>query len=317
MIFLILFSQLMAQDVVIQSPSTPNIAYEKRLVSDPKLQSYIQYLQNQTNKNKLTLENTFKRAQFEFLQGSLEKAADLFKQLTEMQHQARWSLTEQKIIHYAFLRLAQLRPTDTKSWLRKAFLFNPKVKVDENLFPPPLVDHYKSLQKSTPVNVWTLPKRVENFDQVFINGRPLPKGVTFFRYRPGRVRMDLLSNIYQPVTLVTDLKDLESTKVTLHPLATGTCQAPNFHFKASQKFRLLNEDCLSGKAAVTGTQTLSKWQAATVKPEQGPSILKNKWFWVGVSVIATGLTLHSLNQKESQGGTAPAPPSGPREFSNN
>ncbi len=317
MILLILISQLMAQDVMIQGESTPDVAYEKRLVSDPNLQSYIQHLQSQDTKNNLKLQSTFKQAQFEFLQGSLEKAADLYGQISDMQHKARWTLSEQRIIHYSFLRLAQLSKADRNNWLTKAFIFHPEMEVDDKLFPPPLVDQYRRLQESTPMNVWTLPNKTEEFDQIFINGRTLPKGSRFFRYRPGRVRIDFLSNTYQPVTLVTDLKELETIKVSLHPLASGTCQVPKFYVEGSEKFRLLNENCLSGKMAGTGAKTLEKWQAATAKPQPGPSFLKNKWFWVGVSVVATGLTLHSLKQRESPRGAPPAASSGPQEFSNN
>ena len=74
---------LFANEIVIQSPKSSSIAYEKYLLNHPDKKSYIKYLrQNEENQNR-KLYDKLKTAQFHYLKGDFEIAMKHFSELVE------------------------------------------------------------------------------------------------------------------------------------------------------------------------------------------------------------------------------------------
>ncbi len=318
MISLLLFFNLMAQDVLVQKTTTPDVLFEKQLIENPGFQSFTQFSQQKNIPLESELKNLFKRAQFEFLQGSLEKATLLFEDIGEMQHKAIWAESSQKLIHYSLLRVAQLKKSETDLWLKKATVFNPNLKIDPQLFPPPFVENFQKIRSLNKTKIWPLPQQAEQFNLILINGRNHGRSTRFLRYPSGTVRVDFLSNKFQPVSMVIDLNGTESLKLATHPIAEGSCQNPSFLLTGEHKaqFHLVDENCVSRPNARLAHNSKHQWDKEPSPKKQAPSVMKNKWFWIGASVLATGLTLHTLNQQKSQGGPSAPASKSTQEFSN-
>lgn len=314
MIALLFIFNLMAQEVLIQGPQTSQLLYEKKLMESPQLLSFTQHYESQHSQG---LEPLLKLAQFEFLKGSMEKATDCFKKIAERRFEKMWPKKSQKIIHYSLLRLAQLDTKNQQSWLEKAYLFNPKLKIDETLFPPPMVKSYKEIAQQRPSQIWALPVGAEKFDKIFLNGIPLQGKQSFVKYPEAKVRLDFVSNRWKPINATVPLSDLREFKLSASPLASGSCENPQFLVEATEstQFRLLQENC-SNPNPVAWTQQIRP-KAPEHQTSNQPQWYKNKWLWVGVSVVAAGLAVSQLEQ-QNRGGGNPAPASKePREFSNN
>jgi hypothetical protein len=322
MMAFLLFYRLWAQDILIQDVKTPDLLFEQKLVSSPQSLSYVQFAGQPNKISETALKMAFKKAQFEFLQGSLEKAKLKFQEVADRQHSEMWSESAQKLIHFSLLRVAQLSPQNPDPWLEKAIQFHPALDIDTLLFPPPLVRTFKTIQKKRTLQVWTLPDGAPQFDQVFINGRQLASTTNFLRYRSGRVRLDFLSNKYQRQTLILPLSQLGAARLGKIPLAKGSCQSPQWQptSTSTDRLRLVVNDCVSPKGARLGLLSpLPEKKVAKDSPDQQhPSLLRNKWFWIGASVLATGLAVHSLN-RSSTGSPANPPVArrAPQRFTNN
>lgn len=320
MILALLTSLLMAQDILVQGLSTSDIEYEKLVMAQPQKMSFTDYHLNQNQQFKSDMEQTLKKAQFEFLKGSLQKAQSHFTTLAHLSHKANWSLESRKVIHYALLRLAQLSGSQVKQrqWLQHALVFDDSIKLDERLFPPPLVDSYNKIGRDLKAQVWSLPKNHHSFSTILVNGKKQNPNRSFLRHRPGRVRLSFLSNKYLPIEIVTDLNDLENLKISPQPIATGSCQAPTFNAQKPDngQFVLNAQDCRNLPPA----QSVSHNVLSTVNENTRASsahFYKSKWFWIGLSVLAAGFTWKSLEQNHrSSSSMAPQAEVHTVEFSN-
>jgi hypothetical protein len=323
MILKLLFYPLLALEVLVQGPNMPDVQFEKQLMQNPQAQSYIQHSRSQNQKAEKELIEQLKKSQYEFLKGSLEKAKALYKEMAQKQHQEHWSKKARQAIHYSQLRLAQMTesPQKKQHWIQQALIFDPSIAVDTQVFPPPLVSEYKKQKESLGLQVWALPKNADAFTKILINGVEQENQGSFLRYRSGLVKISFFSNRYHSVHLTTDLKNLDQMTLPLNPLAQGDCETPQWTLqnKSQATYQLLDKDCQS-LAAAQGVQTPLTWSANETAPRQEKSskaFYQSTWFWVGVSVLATGLTIHAVNQQNRgsvQQVTLPQQPSAPTRY---
>lgn len=291
---------LWAQVVAVSTPQTNPLDYENYLLQNP---SQISFVQHHHKKQKQASDDLFaklKRAQFYFLDGQLSLAQQSFAEITNMAHSADWGEKERQALHFSFLREAQLTSNAKTSHkiLGRALDFDYEQKVDELVFPPPLVQQYKNLLKQRTSQVFPLPSQTVKFDQVLINGK-VQMGVKSFLKIPRQdVRITFLSNIYKPQSFVTNTVQLQNLEIPLDPLVLGTCENPDWDKKlfANQKIMRVWPGCQNSKALAL--PSLSK--DINIKPEVSSSnfkFLRSKWFWAGVSVMATGAILHHHQQQ--------------------
>ncbi len=299
-----------ASSVVVQAESTNNFEYQKFLQDQSDKISFIEsHHKKIAHNNQLSL--ILKKAQFEFLKGSLIKSKKEFKNIIELRFKNDWNNEQQKIIHYAFLRLAQLERNKQKrvKILKDALFFNNKIKPNNQLFPPSLINEYATTKAQLNVQIWPLPDNYNLFDQVLINGNSIESASGFLKKEMSTIRISFLSNKWSPQTFVTNTKNLKSLKLQKQPMVTGNCHNPTFHHT-----ELINTSPLIfDKGCVGKTQTLMSSIEPNTKnltnqsKTQSMSFYKNKWFWIGLSVVAVGLTAYQIDQNNRNGQT-PQPP---------
>ncbi len=303
MITLILIFNLWAQPIAIQSQQSSDLEYEKYLNDHPELISYVQYFKKQHLNLSHALYQELKQAQFEFINGSLEKSHQHFQRIVDLKHQQDWNEEERATIHFAFLRLAQLTSEDLvkNQLLIDAFEFDPTLKIDKLLFPPPMVETYYSLKKTKKENVWSLPQNADQFDEVLLNGRSVGKRTGFVRAPNSIQRFTFLSNRFKAVTLTVKSSQLETIKIVLSPLSEGNCENPRWTQEMDEKidFILIDQDCIgrSNYNLNTHPPKIVGLSQIEHKSRSQFSFVKSKWFWLGVSVLAVGAIV-SQNQKQ-------------------
>ncbi len=311
MIFLLMIMNLWAREVVIQSGQTSDIRYQRHLLESPRSQSFIQYYISQKSDWTYRLLNELKLGQFHFLNGDLEKARKHFKKMADFQHQANWNSKERDGIHYALMRLSQLEGDEKQRqfWLRQAVALEYNKTPDPGLFPPPLIEDYRKLKKKMVQYVWQLPEQADLFDKILINGKKQEGHSGFIKTVGAVQRIQFLSNRYLPVHYMAHPKQLEKLLVKPVPLAQGSCHRPvlNTDISPGWKWVYLFGDCVSDSR---DTGTLNPVQGpnhqirtrVAVVPEKvagkNTQFYKSKWFWVGLSVVTTGLAFHNFEKNK-------------------
>lgn len=313
MILLLLICNLWAQEVVIQAEKTTDLEYERYLLEHPTQKSFVQGQKLRSRNPAARLNELLVAAQFEFLNGNLDKAKDNFKSISEMQHEADWEAKDQDTIHFAFLRLAQLEadPRKQKEILQQAIAFHPKAAVNNNLFPPPFVSLYSKQKNATQEHIWQLPKNADLFDTILVNGKSHKGKTGFLKSVGGIQRVSFLSNKYLPVQFVTEPNNLANLTIQIEALATGPCDSPSLIESLTDKqiYLYLENDCIGTfrkdwiqqpLAAKTDVLPVSQ---PTASPRR---FYHSKWFWIGASAIATGLVVTHLSQQRYSDQPTPA-----------
>ena len=304
-IMIILINFLFGTTVVVQSEKTSNVAYQKHLGSHANKISFVDYQIRESGKKEL--DQKLKKAQFEFLKGSLKNSSQLFNEIAKLRHSFHWGLAERNKIQYAILRAAQLETnTDTqKKLVQKAVIFDTEIDPDHTLYPPPLMALFHKTRKSLENKTWALPDKATEYDAILINGKKVENQTGFLEAPSGIYSITFLSNKYQSFEVTTQLEDLADIILPLIPLAQGGCGK----WQLSQKLKnndileLFDNGCLSIESQLPLTEQLAFVNPPKEENKKTPRFLKNKWFWIGVSVVAVGLTWHSLSQKDGSPGT--------------
>lgn len=317
MFWLLLIWNLMAGEVVIQGENVTDLQYQQFILQNPEKQSYISSLEAKNNDG---LMEELKRGQFHFLKGSLNQAKIHFKNISDQRFEQDWKKEERKAIHYSLFRLAQLEqnPKDSANYILQALQLDDEIIPNKKLFPPPLITKYNQLKSDHKIQAFPLPKKANLYSRILINGKKVEGSSTFFRARPGEIRIRFMSNRLKDVILVSKAKNIQSSKLTEVLLATGPCENPELQFapSPSHHYSLHNGQCQSSPI---GTQTLPKALAKhspRANRATSKSFYKSKWFWVGVGVLVSGLAYHHVQQQNR--GTSPPQPATkkPREISN-
>lgn len=315
MVFLIFFFNLWAQEVVIQSEKTSNLEYEKYMLENPNKKSFVQDKKSQKDTWARKLEETLMSAQFEFLNGNLELAKANFKKITEMQHEGDWDKNDQETVHFAFLRQAQLEPTESKqrALIQQALIFNVDTIVDSKFFPPPFVSLYNQMKAQMKDHIWQLPKNADAYDIILINGKNHKGRTGFLKTVDGVQRFSFLSNRYAPVHYISAPAHLAKVSIPLEPLATGSCDHPQLSPSIEDKNRYLYlvHDCVGNfNKDLAPSPTLAQSLPPPTPSVQTSSmkLFKSKWFWIGASVVATGLVVNHLSQQHNSSPSAQPEP---------
>ncbi len=310
-VFLFSF-QLWATPVAIQGAEISNFEFEKKVVENPGYQTFIDHTFSQQKGRQKDLLPSLKKAQFHFLKGSLQEAQSHYQDIAEKKFEKHWDKKSREIIHYAHIRLAQLSHSEDKkkNWLLEAFLFQPNLRPDSQLFPPPLVAEYNKISSQHPVKIYPMPEGHDMFSQIYINGELKKDRSGFFRSRGGKVRMSFLSNRWHPIHWVSEVEPIKDRKLILQALAKGSCQSPDFQNIASiNHLVLFDKDCLGESPFLPAASDLAK-KTLNPPPPSGESraFYKSKWFWIGVSILATVIALYSYDQQQKKRGATPHSP---------
>lgn len=320
MILIFLIFNLWGQDVLIPSVEADSIQFEQYMLEHPDKKTFTQHYLAQTKTKEDHLLFLLKKAQYEFIDGSLDQAKHYFKQILELRHTIDWDKKHRKSIIYSAIRMAQMSSTDSdkEDYLMMAISFDDEIEPDEKLFPPPLLLKYYQLKKSLALKVWSFPEGVEHYKTVLINGKQIIASGNFFKSLPGEKRFTFISDIHSPITIVDSTNNIHSRKMNPIPLVQGHCQNPIFSSESQRKhiFGFFGKDCIL--PSHLSMDSPSQWPASVEVPsstQELSSPKSYKWLWIGLGVVTTALAWQAV---ENQNRKSPSPSYQPTEkhFSN-
>ena len=215
--------------------NTPTLLFSASKTSRSDFSAYIQtelvkpYSEYQLDKIRtsprpIKLKELLQKAQMDFLSPAPETSKKTFQKITHHLHSFDWNQEERKILFYALLRLAQLEKDkqDQKILLQEAAIFSLDLKLDWEIFPPPLAKEYLAMQQNLSVTEVFLNKIFPLHEVILINGKyysqqekvKLPFGV---------YRITALSSSYESFSQTLPLSRLISTKIQTKNLVSGDC----------------------------------------------------------------------------------------------
>jgi hypothetical protein len=277
------------------------------------------------------LHRQVERAQNAWLSGSIESARVAFRDITRLTLEDDWRPAQREAIHYAYLRLAQSAPTPTErdEWLEKAVVSFPDLVGDEDTFPPPLNEAFRAT-RARMLALARMYAPYEHFPDhrfLLINGKRFALSPDLkLRLPGGTFRVTALSDAFSPMTEKLTSSQLEAFRLTMPPLASGSCDAPGGFEAASDGLRAIPqvtvvfspeclrthstrgwlargsdtaesarvpEEALKGSSSLTelSNEALSARNSQSLTlPERpaSPAVSGKTWLWIGASVLAAG-----------------------------
>lgn len=177
------------------------------------------------------LHKLVERAQTSWLTGSIENSRAIFKEIVRLELEADWRPTQREAIQYAFLRLAQSSPTPTEKsdWLERAITTFPDLEIDEDAFPPPLTDAFRTTRARLMAlaSTYSPYEHFPDLHYLLINGKRFVVTPDLkIRLPKGTFRITALSDLFAPMTERLTSAQMEMFRLSLPPIATGSCSSP-------------------------------------------------------------------------------------------
>lgn len=289
----------MARQIIIKAEDSPQFDYEKHLEEHPSHISYVQHLREAHSKNK-SLKKKIKKAQFHFLEGSIDKARKTFEEISDKKWEHDWSTDEKKIIVYSILRLAQMDRVKQKQLLTEALTFDKQLPIKETLFPPPMVAEYKRIKNSLKEKVYPLPQHSDLFEKILINGELLKRGTSFFKATKGKKRFSFVSNSYKPIVVINSPEALSKRPLKPEALVAGNCQSPQIKqdFSNIPAYAFYDKNCILPARGqiqdlLPNTQYGKNMKASSNTPLKR-KWKKSTWLWIGASIVGAFATYKLL-----------------------
>jgi len=258
---------------------------------------------NRRGSSNSQLINNFAAAQKVYLEGDLERAQNLFRQIYEQRLEKDLSQSDRKIYAMAVLRLAQLAQTDRDDWLTKSLEFDEEL--DVRFFPPPLIERRKLLAEKTDWVQLSWPGADSDWPALIVNGKKCePK---LCRLPRGHVaRVQFISNVWILHTATLQAEKILSYRPPQAPWLEGNCAA----YQMSEQVKILGQtkayfskECLS----YDGDNSLS-WAKPTAAPlifkEADPpklprrNIIKSPWFWGAIGAVALSAVIYHQESRD-------------------
>ena len=246
-----------------------------------------------------TLEKLLEQAQAHYFSGSpLDQTQAAFEKLIERIDLLSSDEVIQELYYFALLRRAQLAIDDDekKMWMHRAIVFDWQKSPDASLFAPEFIKDYQ--EKSNNLKFQSINcGELSLHSSIFLNGRP-------FKCQTKQIkvpRSDFLiwaSSAPAKNARFASMVPLQFRK-QMKPNQEPAMQATSPQVSLEQLHPSVSQD----DEAITPVATIQVRSRETPlldeKPAQG-SIFKNKWLWIGVGVLTTGIVL-SQSQRRSPG----------------
>lgn len=270
-----------------------------------------------SNQEKETFNKLLASAQKSFLSGSLPQAREGFASFVELAFEQDWRLVQRRALHYGFLRLAQMSITseERSSWLKKACAYGADIKPDSTVFPPPLMNEYRELLKSSSNVELKLDSRFDGYTAIVVDGKVVNVSSNdFVSISHGQHRLTLRSDTYAEETLIADAQVLANYSPKRKALARGSCETPEAD-SLNDAIIFYDKECqvkaTKGKLERVGTQNSSAqtWKDFSVSkptelsfaeaPRPKRPLLKSPWLWAGLAVVASAIIITREQQSET------------------
>ena len=154
LIFTVIFSSQpsYAESVLFLAPQAKEQDFAIFLQTKPQYMSYVEFWseRNPLKSDVDHLLDVFERAQMAYLNNPLDEAKTLFENVVQLAHQSDWKNSQRELLFSAFLRLAQFESTEEgrKHYLKRAIALDHEMEPNTSLFPPPLVEEFKTIRRS-------------------------------------------------------------------------------------------------------------------------------------------------------------------------
>ena len=295
------YSASPAQDstILIRSANTDLTEFSAYAETEP-IKTYAQYQLNRNRKTPrpIMLQSILKQAQMEFLSYEPDQSKKKFRLITEHLHSFDWNTEERKIIFYSLFRLAQLEKDlqKQKLLLQEAFVFGINLKLDLQLFPPPLVELYLKLKKEATFVSLHLKKLFPAHEIVIINGK-IHSNKEKVTLPYGMYRVTALSSSHTSQTQTLSLSRLISQNLKTSSLVDGSCQQPilshlDNNLKKDQIRILFPNFCVWNSLQDQIVKTQQNILPADIKmveglkqAEQNPGWWEEEWLWIGTAMV--------------------------------
>lgn len=260
------------------------------------------------------LENYSFSANDYFLNGSIEKAKEVFVQISDLQWSCDWKPKEREIIFESLLRLSQIPSSegDQKKWMRSAVEFDPQGSPNSLLFPPPFVKDFEDTKKSLHFQTLSLAKYYDTYVKVYRNGRAFSVNKKHIKIPNARARFTFVSDSHKPQTIVSDVSELQKKTIESSPYIHGDCKS--FQFQKPPTWNhdtrlFFNPECivestspsrLAETAVVTPSNTLEQ-QLRSEPSRLKPTWIERNYLWVGAALVgAVLISAEMSNRKQTQ-----------------
>lgn len=333
-IFSGLFSDLtIATEILfIRSPQASSISFEAQTLVRNDWTPYAEFAASSspTSENKEILLDLFEKAEWSFSNESAESALQQYLKVLELTWSDHWRVKERKILFQSALRAAHLTLNKNKShlFLKRAIYFSNKNIINENLFPPPVVDKYQSLLKKTPFKNLKLSSYLLNFDQIKINGILTSiRSSQNIKLPPGKFLVTVYSSTYQSQSQILDRDDIIHWKPKKKALVNGVCGAYKISkiLGAQNGYLFFANDCISSfgnqKNFQIATSRALNSKARAPNPLLNTNVIqtnnspqawwKKKWIWYTVAGAGAAYLIYENNRDKgsnsgpSQGSNSP------------
>ena len=226
--FLIVHSSLsQAKTVIIKAPDTSPLEFKAYTETESDSLPYSSYLLKKirAKPRPIILKHHMEKAQRDFLSLDADKAKVHFLNIIDQAYKFDWNQEERDIIFYSFLRLTQLEnePSKRNLFLNDAFVFGMDMEVDDQIFPPPIVDEYNRIKHSAPVIELKLKNIFPFHEIILVNGKRIDASQSF-SLAYGHYRITALSSSHARWTSVLSLSKLLLENIKTQNLSDGECR---------------------------------------------------------------------------------------------
>ena len=301
--------------ILIRSPKTNTIEFSAYAKTEP-VKTYAQHQLDIKRKTPrpVNLQSLLKQAQMDFLSHEPNESKKTFLLITEHIHSFDWNTEERKIIFYSLFRLAQLEKNTQKQklLLQEAFVFGMNLKLDLQLFPPPLVERYLKIKKNAVFVSLKLKKLFPLHEIILINGKAYSyKETVTLPY--GVYHVTAFSSSNESWTQTLSLSRLISKKIHTPSLTKGSCHQPvlNNLNQALQKnhIRILFPNfCVWSSLQNPLVTEQANILPADIKmsveeleePEKNNHWWEEEWVWLGAAVVLGVTTFLILSESDNE-----------------
>ena len=180
--------------------------------------------------NRFKLKDTLLKAQQLYLSTEIERAVQIFKEISNLAYKANWNKEERRIIMYALLRTAQIEEDKEKQKALLilasdffAFEINKESYSDYNLFPPPLMSQLELIQKKKTKLFVDWNKIFPDHEIILLNGQKLNKNKSL-ELNQAIYKITALSSSHKVWSQVISLSELLRQTIKTASLTKGTCK---------------------------------------------------------------------------------------------
>lgn len=286
--------------ILIRSPKTTMTEFLAYSKTEP-VRTYAQHQldNNRKRPRPISLRKILKQAQEDFLSHEPERSKKSFSLITEHIHAFDWTEEERKIIFYSLLRLAQLERNEQKKrlLLQEAVVFSLDIKLDLQVFPPPLVELYLKIKNQTTFISLNLEKVFPWHEIILINGK-VYEHTDEIRLPYGMYRVTAFSSSHTNWSQNLSLSRLMTKRVNTFSLVSGSCKEASVNNLTLKDYRILFPNfCIWHSIKNQLAQKQKELKLADLnKPAKKKQWYEEELLWVGAALVLVAGTVFILSR---------------------